>query len=355
MNVCIIGGGLVSLTLAKALVNLGIYVDFFSNQKKNQVNKSRTIGISKTNVDFFNKNILGIKELLWDIDKIEIYSENLKNERILNFENSNKNLFSIVKNFDLYKSLLSSLKNDKLFIFKKKAKLISTEDYKLIINCDVDNLFSKKYFQKKLKKDYNSYAHTTIIEHKRISKNNIATQIFTKKGPLAFLPISEFKTSIVYSGRGSKDMDLETLIKKHNNKYSITKFNKTFSFELNSVNLRNYYYENIMAFGDLLHKLHPLAGQGFNMSVRDIKSLVELIRFRLDHGLDLDISICRNFEIKTRHKNYLFSSGVDFVYEFFNLESKMDNSILSKSVQFLGKNKYANKFFTKLADNGVVI
>ena len=34
------------------------------------------------------------------------------------------------------------------------------------------------------------------------------------------------------------------------------------SFELKSSNLRNYYKENILAFGDLLHKLHPLAGQG---------------------------------------------------------------------------------------------
>ena len=33
MKVCILGGGLVSLTLAKALINQGINVDFFSNQK----------------------------------------------------------------------------------------------------------------------------------------------------------------------------------------------------------------------------------------------------------------------------------------------------------------------------------
>ena len=55
MNVCIIGSGLVSLTLAKALVNQGIYVDFFSNQNETEINKSRTIGISKANVDFLTK------------------------------------------------------------------------------------------------------------------------------------------------------------------------------------------------------------------------------------------------------------------------------------------------------------
>ena len=55
-----------------------------------------------------------------------------------------------------------------------------------------------------MKKNYNSYAYTTILDHKKNLKNNTAIQIFTNKGPLAFLPISEFKTSIVYSVRGSK-------------------------------------------------------------------------------------------------------------------------------------------------------
>ena len=59
-----------------------------------------------------------------------------------------------------------------------------------------------------------------------------------------------------------------------------------------STNLRSYHFENILAFGDLLHKIHPLAGQGFNMSIRDIKVLLDLIRYKIDHGLELDRSIC---------------------------------------------------------------
>ena len=69
MKVCIIGDGLVSLTLAKTLVNQGIFVDILTNKKSYKVNKYRTIGISKENIDFFNKNILNIKKLLWKIKK----------------------------------------------------------------------------------------------------------------------------------------------------------------------------------------------------------------------------------------------------------------------------------------------
>ena len=357
MKLCILGNGLTSLCLAKSLVNKGIFVDIFSNKKILEYNKSRTIGISKKNLDFFNKNILDIKKFSWNINKIEIYSDNIQNEKILNFQNGNQPLFAIIKNYDLQKNLLLKLKKNKFcnFKYKNNFKNFSIKDYKLIINCDGHNEITNKFFFKKMKKNYNSYAHTTIIKHKEIINNNVASQIFTERGPIAFLPISEKETSIVYSMQGNKNVDLKGLIKKYNTKYTIIKFNEFASFELKSSNLRSYYYKNILAFGDLLHKLHPLAGQGFNMSLRDIKDISEMIKFKLDHGLDLDSSICFDFEKKTRHKNYLFSSGIDFVYEFFKLESKMKNDFFSKSIQFLGKNKFLNRSFEKIANNGFII
>ena len=64
----------------------------------------------------------------------------------------------------------------------------------------------------------------------------------------------------------------------------IIKINKSSSFELKSSNLRSYYFKNIIAFGDLLHRLHPLAGQGFNMTIRDIKEINKLIEFQKKHA-----------------------------------------------------------------------
>ena len=357
MKVCILGDGLTSLTLAKALINQGLYVDIYSVKKLKIQNKSRTLGISKSNIEFFNKNILNIEKLFWNIKKIEIYSEILNNKKVLNFENKNQRLFSMVKNHELSKFLLAELNKSRLIKFKKKIvnyNLIQN-DYKLIINLDINNQITKKFFYKKFNKRYHSYAHTAIIEHKKILNNDTASQIFTKKGPIAFLPLSEKQTSVVYSVRGHRNIDFVNLVKKYNIKYKNLKIKNSSSFELKSSNLRSYYYKNILAFGDLLHKLHPLAGQGFNMSIRDIKELLNLIKFKIDHGLDLDNSICVDFEKKTKHKNHLFSNGIDFIYEFFNLESRVENKIFSKSVKFIGKNKIVNKFFTKFADNGIII
>ena len=356
MKVCILGDGLTSLALAKAFVNKGIVVDILSNNSnKNKKDKIRTIGISKSNIDFLNKSILNIEKLIWDIDKIEIYSESHINEKILSFDDNNQRLFSIVKNYKLKDYFLSNLNKNKLIKFKKNINFgLIKKDYKLIINCDPNNIITKKFFYKKINKNYYSNAYVTIISHKKV-ENNIATQIFTSKGPLAFLPISNNETSIVYSIRGMEKIDLLNLIKKYNKKYQILKILNPKTLGIYSSNLRSYHHNNILAFGDLLHKLHPHAGQGFNMSLRDIKEILSLIDSRMKNGLELDSSICSDFEKKRRHTNYLFSQGIDFLYEFFKFESKINNYALNKTIKFLGKNQTIMKLATKFADKGIIV
>ena len=357
MRVSILGNGLTSLALAQMLANEGIRVDIFSNKRSIKYKSIQTLGISKNNIDFFNQNILKIKNLLWNINKIEIFTENLSDEKVMNFEDYDKNLFFIVRNLDLYKILNQSLKRNKLVRYKEKVSSFNSirEDYKLIFNCDYNHPISKNFFYKKLDKDYNSLAYVTTFKHKKMSNNHSASQIFTKQGPLAFLPISSTETSVVYSVKGKKNINLKELIKKYNKKYEILSINNFFCFGLKSSNLRSYYYQNIIAFGDMLHRLHPLAGQGFNMTIRDIKEIYKLINFKKEHGLDLDLSIAKDFEKNTKNKNFLFSNGIDLIYEFFNFESKFKNNKFSKSIQFLGKNKTMNKFFKNFADKGLNI
>ena len=356
MRVCIIGSGLSALTLAKALVNLNIIVDVDTENKKEKINQSRTIGISKSNLEYFNKNIINIEKKIWKLKKIEIYTDNLKKEKILKFENNDDQLFSIVKNYKIYDLLNSNLSNNKYFNkIKLTKKLIASNKYDLFINTDYKSVFTKKFFNKKIVKSYNSLAYTTIIKHEKI-KNDTATQIFTKLGPLAFLPISNDKTSIVFSIHNfekNKIQNINKLIQQYNFKYKIKKIDKIECFDLLSFNLRSYYHKNILAFGDLLHRIHPLAGQGFNMTIRDIKTLLTIIKKKKDLGLTLDSSLNIQFEKKIKHKNYIFSNSIDLIHEFFNFERKLNNSFLSKSVKVLGKNPFLNKMFTQIADKGI--
>ena len=93
MTVCILGNSLTALTLAKALINYEIDVDIIFKKKNYKINDTRTIGISNNNVDFFNSNIINIEQLIWKIKKIEIFSENLKSEKLINFKAHNQQLF----------------------------------------------------------------------------------------------------------------------------------------------------------------------------------------------------------------------------------------------------------------------
>ena len=356
MRVCILGVGLSSLTLAKALVNLNIHVDLISQKKNIKINENRTIGISENNIEYFNNNIINIEKIIWKLKKIEILSENLNDEKLLIFEDNKKYLFSIIKNSKLYELLEKNLLKNKFFKKINKKNFVNlNKDYNLIINTDFNNLVSKKYFSKKIIKKYNSLAYVTVMEHDKIT-NTVATQIFTKKGPLAFLPISNSETSIVFSINSSnikREENLKDLINNYNFKYKIKKIRNIETFELKSLSLRSYYDSNILAFGDLLHRIHPLAGQGFNMTLRDIKIISRIIKKKIDLGLPIDSSINQEFENKTKHKNFIFSNSIDFIYELFNLERKSKNKIISKSIQKIGNYSSINKLFREIANKGI--
>ena len=114
MTVCILGNGLTALTLAKALVNHEISVDVFSNKKNYRINNARTIGIAKNNIDFFNKNIINIEKIIWKLKRIDIFSENLKEDKLINFKAKDDYLFSILKNQKLYELLKKNLSKNYL-------------------------------------------------------------------------------------------------------------------------------------------------------------------------------------------------------------------------------------------------
>ena len=188
--------------------------------------------------------------------------------------------------------------------------------------------------------------------------NNEAIQIFTKFGPLAFLPLSKTNTSIVFSITNnlkiSKSQILD-LVKKYNLKYKIKKINGLEKANLKFFVPRSYLYKNTLFFGDNLHRVHPLAGQGFNMTIRDIKILSSLIDEKIDLGLELDKSLFFEFQKKTKHLNYIFGMGVDFIHEFFKIDAKTKNILSNSIFGLLGKNKLLQKYANLIADKGINI
>tara|TARA_B100000459_G_scaffold122718_1_gene75322 strand:- start:1020 stop:2081 length:1062 start_codon:yes stop_codon:yes gene_type:complete len=353
MNICLLGNNLTNLVLANILLKKKINVDIISQAKPTLLtNTVRTIAISNENYKFLKENIKGISNLGWPTEKIKIYSDKNKSSELFEFKNNNQKNFYLLK----YSALYNLMKKNKFLKFIKlknyNLDVIRKRNYDLIINSEQNNPITKKYFQKKIEKNYKSLAHTAIIDHKKI-ENKIATQIFTKKGPIAFLPLSNNQTSIVFSNNSTKLMDklnLLQIINKYNHQYKINKISDVESVGIKFLALRDYIFKNILSFGDLIHKVHPLAGQGFNMTIRDIKSLSNILDENIKLGIDDGEIIAQKFQEKNKHLNFIYGLGIDTINTFFNLDSKLKNNLSEPIFKLLKGNKILNKYATFLSN-----
>ncbi len=353
MNICLLGNNLTNLVLANILLNKKINVDIISQGKPSLLtNTVRTIAISNENYKFLKENVKGISNLGWPTEKIRIYSDKNKSSELFEFKNNNQKNFYLIKYSSLYNLMIK--KKFLKFIKLKNYSLdnIKKRNYDLIINSEQKNPITKKYFQKKIEKNYKSLAHTATIDHKKI-ENKTATQIFTKKGPIAFLPLSNNQTSIVFSNNSTKLIDKLSflqIINKYNHQYKINKISEVESVGIKFLVLRDYIFKNILSFGDLIHKVHPLAGQGFNMTIRDIKSLLNILEENIKLGIDDGEIIAQKFQEKNKHLNFIYGLGIDTINTFFNLDNKLKNNLSEPIFKLLKGNKLLNKYATFLSN-----
>ena len=353
MNICLLGNNLTNLVLANILLKKKINVDIISQAKPSlSTNTVRTIAISNENYKFLRKNIKDLSNFGWPTEKIKIYSAKNKSSELFEFKNKNQSNFFLLKYSELY-NLMKKNKSLK-FINLKNYNIddIKKRHYNLIINSEQNNPITKKYFQKKIEKTYKSLAHTAIIDHQKI-KNKIASQIFTKKGPLAFLPLSKNQTSIVFSNNSTKLMDKLSLLKivnNYNHQYKITKISEVESVGIKFLVLREYFYKNILSFGDLIHRVHPLAGQGFNMTLRDIKSLSNILEENIKLGIEDGEIIAEKFQKINKHINFIYGFGIDAINSFFKFDSKLQNNLSVPIFKILKGNKFLNKYATYLSN-----
>ena len=360
MKVCLIGYNLTNFVLAIILNQKAIKVDILSHKNQKTFISNRTVGISRNNINFL-KSIIKINKYFWPINSIKIFNFKNENSKSVEFkENQKENLF-LIRNNDLQNLFLNKCKKLKNISFKNynKNELLKLEKknhYNFIINSEINNIISKNFFYKKIQKDLNTTAYTGILEHKK-KDNNTAIQIFTKYGPLAFLPLSREKTSIVYSVENKskiKDMEVKKEILKFNKYYNVIKLSELEKFKLKFSFPRKYIHKNFLIFGDNLHKVHPLAGQGFNMTLRDIRQLSQIIDTQISLGLEIGKSVLLEFEKNSQHKNYIFGASINFINDFFKIDNKFQGKISENVFNLLKNNNFFKKTSISLADKGFV-
>jgi len=369
-KICIIGGGLTGLITAAVLSKQEVNIDLVVGNNKQKSESNRTTAISNDNYDYLKK--LNFEKNFWSSKKMELYEKfsNNKIEKIFELQKKNENILHMVENFKLTKKLTEFLKRKKTITFKKKnifnhmitSGVINkvkfqknkTNKYNLIIVCTGKNskLIKQIFKNDKIDHNYGELSFTTIFKHS-FSENNVARQIFLNDGIIAFLPISNFKTSIVWSKKNSFSYKFEKekflSIKKQMGMYA-KNFYKNIKFiskiESNNLSLliRNSFYKNrILLFGDALHSVHPLAGQGFNMVLRDLENLENKIRNKINLGMDIgNIDVLSEFSDEIKPRNFLYSVGIDVIKKSFSIQNETYKKIRNNIVSNLN-----NKFFTK--------
>jgi len=134
-----------------------------------------------------------------------------------------------------------------------------------------------------------SYEQTAIIANvsTELAHHNVAYERFTPNGPLAMLPMPEERCSIVWTHTNNQaqkimalnDADfIQELQKSFGNRLGkITNVGKRQSYPLSLVRAKQQIQHRLVLIGNAAHTLHPIAGQGFNLGLRDVAALAQLI------------------------------------------------------------------------------
>jgi len=126
--------------------------------------------------------------------------------------------------------------------------------------------------------------------------HNIAYERFTEHGPLALLPMSERRCSLVWTlpredSASVLGLDDETFLARlqHRFGFRLGKFEKTgkrYAYPLTLVCAQNHVKPRLVLIGNAAHTLHPVAGQGFNLGLRDVAAMAQVLVEAVERGND---------------------------------------------------------------------
>jgi 2-octaprenyl-6-methoxyphenol hydroxylase len=383
-DVVIVGGGLNGIALASMLVKSNLKILLIDQNKISEKLASRedgrgiaVAGFSKVILDdrgiwksfdldrgIINKVIIadGAEPFLLKLDNNLVGSEPLG--YIIEHDDLLKQFYGYATK---YKNL-TILDNVKLldFLFEQGHVLLNLSNKKvvkgkLLVAADGKNSFIKQQLDIKSSTiDYNQSALVFTIKHEK-KHNNIAYEHFYKTGPFALLPLKDpFKSSVVWTERTNSakifakmpkdEISYFVQQKCHLTHGTIEITSKIFSYPLSLVFAHKYYEQRAVLLGDSLHFIHPIAGQGFNLSLRDIDNLARLIIEYNDLGLDIGSDdLLSKFKRGRKFDNYAMIVFTDILNRSFSNNSKVLSCLRKLGLSLIDVWPFWKKFFTGYA------
>ena len=358
----IVGDGLAGLMTALALNDLPT-LDVQIIAKKNKLKKDkRTTAISASNYEFFHRVLDKLdKRLFWPSKKINLfYESNEKKINFLNFNEDNNNLLYVFENDKIKDILNKEIKKKKIKIIRKNInKSDDLDEYDLKVLCLGRNskIYQSVIKSRSIEKDYKEMALTGYVKHN--IKNINTSQFFLKEGPLAILPFSKNNFSFVWSvKKGFVTENIASTIKS-----KICEILKVKNINITNIqsypltlNLKRTYYKNdVLILGEGLHTIHPVAGQGFNLVLRDIKKLKEVLKYYTGLGMSIKSSpALEDFSNQRKSENIITGVGIDLTHNFFKQNKLLDplKDVILKNVS---KNDTLKKISKFISNQGLSI
>ena len=368
-EVIIVGAGLAGLAAANYLKKLGIQFIIIDKHKTANLSSydSRTTAINYNlcqNFQFLD---------IWDqleqnaapINKILI--RNNKSESEVVFDN-NLTEYSpmgyIIPNTELKRTLISKL-DDTQFIDEQEVLDIKASNNFITVETSKNNLIKSKLILiadgkfSKLKQlfnietithDYKQKSYVFNVKHQQ-PHNNMAIEQFLPSGPLALLPLlNKHESSVVYTlSEDHKEIDENMIINNLNNViYDILGQTELISditsFPISLMLNKNCYRNRIVFIGDSLHSIHPVAGQGYNLSFQDIEELTKLIHQHKSLGSDIGSHLVVKEFTKRRWKNNSsMALSTHSLVKLFSNNNKYINFARNLGLKIFDNNNYLKK------------
>ena len=214
----------------------------------------------------------------------------------------------------------------------------------------IDKNFKKNIIKKELKQ-------TSIVMDVKMKTNNRAFQIFTKKGALALLPINENSASIIWSLKDDSlelNYDIKEMSHKINKIFkNITGFIEVSNlqkFKLNFEFAKKITSNSIILIGDAAHSLHPIAGQGLNLSIKDIIVLRDKIEHFKYLGYALSNSIILDeYENIRQTDNSIYTFATIYLDELLKNRNFLVNTISNLGIAIIERKSLLKNMIIKSA------
>jgi len=203
-----------------------------------------------------------------------------------------------------------------------------------------DGRFSSLRAEANIKTNFWRYPQTGIVAtvaHER-PHEGVAQEFFLPSGPFAILPMTpmsdsgrntKYRSSLVWTEKADAApaylaLDDEAFRTEIENRFGpylgdIELTGPRWSYPLAFTLAQSYIAPRLALIGDAAHAIHPIAGQGYNLGVKDIAALADVLTEARELGLDIGaLTVLQNYQRWRRFDSASLALGGDLINRLFS-------------------------------------